>query len=48
MHQLMARTCMHTGTEIIRQQFAVVDISDNYSFNFVSGISDNDIFPGIN
>ncbi len=46
-HNIM---CMHVGMELVRQRFAVVDISDNYSFNFVSGVSDNDIFPqaGIN
>ena len=46
MHQFKVHTCMHIGIELVRQRFAVVDISDNYSFNFLPGVSDNDIFPG--
>ena len=46
MYQFKVRKCMYIGMKVVRQQFAVVDIFDNYSFNFIPGISD-DIFPGI-
>ena len=31
---------------ISRKRFALLDISDNYSFSFVSGIGDSDVYPG--
>ena len=33
------------GRNIVRKQFAVLDELDNYSFNFVPGFDDNDIYP---
>ena len=36
------------GMNIVRERFALLDISDNYSFNFVDGADVNDIYPGRN
>ena len=42
----MALILLHTGMDIVRERFAVLDISENYSYSFVSGFDDDDIFPG--
>ena len=42
----MVHTCTIIGMDIMRKRFAILDISDNYSFSFISGIGDNDIYPG--
>ena len=43
---IIMHTCIHVGMDIVRKRFAILDISDNYSFRFASDVSDNDIYPG--
>ena len=32
--------------DIVRTRFAILDISDNYSFSFASNMRDEDLYPG--
>ena len=35
----------YVGRNIVRKQFGVLDELDNYSFSFIPGFDDNDIYP---
>ena len=38
---------MHTiGSQLMRSLFAYVDKTENFTFIFLPGISDSDIYPG--
>lgn len=34
------------GVEIVRKRFALLDILHNYSFSYVDGVEEGDIYPG--
>ena len=39
---------MHTiGSQLMRSLFAYVDKTENFTFTFLPGISDSDIYPGM-
>ena len=42
-HVHLHYTC-YVGRNIVRKQFAILDELDNYSFSFIPGFDDNDIY----
>ena len=37
---------LHAGGQLMRTQFAYVNKDDNFTFAFLDGIGDNNVYPG--